>query len=548
MRHNNPFPINRRRFLQWTAGTAAATALSTDAFAELVQTAAKKKRNVLFIAVDDLKPLLGCYGNKMVKSPNIDGLAACGMVFSRAYCQQAVCAPSRNSLLTGKRPDTIGIYDLQTHFRTKLPDVVTLPQYFKQSGWHTESLGKIFHTAHGNYDDARSWSVPSQETGPVPDNQKDRPDAYKEFSDAGTRDNDDYFEAREFASTCGLPEPQQDEPTAAKPGQPPTYKNGPPTGMPNVADSDLFDGKLADLAIKRLEDFQAKNKLPGETRPFFLAVGFHKPHLPFIAPKKYWDMYQRDQFTPEPSRDLPQGAPQYAGHGTGEATLFQGVPKQGPVSNDLARELIHGYHACVSYVDAQVGRILAELDKQGLRDNTIVILWGDHGWHLGDHGQWAKQTNFENAAHAPLIISVPRMKNAGQKCDALVEFVDIYPSLVEVAGLKTPSGLEGTSFAPLLADPRRPWKTAAFHVWPRRIKNVIVGEGRAMRTDRYRLCEWTLDDKTGKPAMELYDFVADPGETVNLASKPENAELVAQLAKKLHAGWRAALPPASAKG
>ena len=534
--------ITRRRFLELAAGSGAAGTLSG-----LLPAAAqpKKPKNVLFIAVDDLKPLLGCYGSKTVKSPNIDKLAARGMTFTRTYCQQATCAPSRNSLLTGLRPETIGIYDLSTNFRTKVPNVVTLPQYFKQNGYHTESMGKIFHTAQGNHDDPRSWSVPSQQKGAIPPEELNRPDAYKDFTAAVANDDNEYFEALEYAAFCGIA-PQTAPPSAPPaPGSdeaaPAGRKNGPPTRSPNVPDTNLQDGKTANLAIERM------NALKGGDKPFFLAVGFLKPHLPFVAPKKYWDLYKREDFTPDSNHVLPKGAPEFAGHWAGEASTYDGVPSGVPLPDDLARELMHGYHACVSYTDAQVGRVLAELDKLGLTDNTLVVLWGDHGWHLGDHGQWAKHTNFENAAHAPLIASIPGMKNRGATCEALTEFVDIYPSLVECAGLQMPDGLEGTSFAPLLSAPKTPWKTAAFHVWPRREKNKDVGLGRAMRTDRYRLCEWSVNGDPTQTVMELYDFVRDPLETVNLATLPENAKLVSELTTKLHAGWKAALPPKAAK-
>jgi iduronate 2-sulfatase len=493
--------LSRRRFLYLAAAGGAAAAWEGWNGSAWAQDAAKKRRNVLFIAADDLRPTLGCYGDPLVQSPNIDRMAADGMVFQRAYCQQAVCSPSRNGVLTGLRPDTIGIYDLPTHFRTKLPDVVTLPQHFQENGYHTERMGKIFHTAHGNYDDRRSWTVSPGPFGPPPETE-DRTEA------ASRRQQP--------------PRPQQ-------------RPNGPPTGMPDVEDNALGDGKMTDRAVERLRELAKGEK------PFFLALGYHKPHLPFIAPKRYWDRYDPAKFTLEPLKNLPEGAPPYAGQGAGELRTYAGVPKQGPIPDDMARRLLHGYYACISYIDALIGRVLDELDRLGLKDDTIVILWGDHGWHLGDHGMWAKHTNFEQATNAPIIVRAPDQKKKG-RTDALVEFVDMYPSLCELAGLTPPKGLEGTSFVPLLDDPKRPWKSAVFHLWPKTVQGR-KGMGRSLRTDRYRLTEWTFEGFPEDTTIELYDYRDDPRETANLATKPENEKLVRELRDRLAAGWKSALPP-----
>jgi len=381
------------------------------------QNAAKRKMNVLFIAVDDLRPTLGCYDAPVVQSPNIDKLAARGIVFTRTYCQYAICAGSRNSLLTGRRPDTIGIWNLSTNFRTKLPDVVTLPQQFKKNGYHVEGMGKIFHTSNCNHDDEQSWSValwPATERGAL------REKARQEC----------------FAKKPRLPQP--------------------PTGAPS-ATKQLFDIKLTNHTMKRLSAL----KVDGN-KPFFLAVGFLKPHLPFIAPKRYWNLYDPTQFKLEDRKDLPTYTPPYAANNAAELQSYAGVPQKGPIPDQLARHLIHGYYACISYIDAQIGRILDKLNQLGLRESTIVILWGDHGWHLGDHGMWSKLTTYERATHSTLIISAPGMRAVGQKCNALTEFVDIYPSLCELAGLPKTNGLEGTSFVPLMNNPKRAWKKAAF--------------------------------------------------------------------------------------
>ncbi len=460
--------------------------------------------NVLFIAADDLKPLLGCYGAPVVKSPCIDRLAARGLVFTRAYCQQAVCAPSRNSLLTGLRPDTIGIYDLATFFRTKVPDAVTLPQLFRKNGYRTQSIGKIYHTGHGNRDDALSWSEPSIRPGgqyALPESTEARRKRMKE---------------------------------AKERGQDASRLQGPATECADVPDDAYADGKIAAEAVRRLGEMK--------DGPFFLAVGFLKPHLPFCAPKKYWDLYDRASFRAPDVQKLPEGAPAFAGHNSGELRKYCDIPPVEPLTAAQASELIHGYHAAVSYVDAQVGRLLDALDRLGLAGRTAVVLWGDHGWHLGDHGLWCKHTNFEQAARVPLILSVPGQRRPGSRTGALAEFVDIYPTLAGLCGLKPPETIEGTSLAPLLEDPDRPWKRAAFHLYPRGIRGQGSGMGRAVRTARHRLVEWTVRGKDFR-ALELYDYQSDPDETVNLAAKPGHEKTVKELLDLLHGGWKAARPP-----
>lgn len=466
----------------------------------------KERRNVLFIAVDDLRPELGCYGHPLVKSPNIDRLAQGGLLFTRAYCQQAVCNPSRASLLTGLRPETLKVLDLPTHFRDVYPDALTIPQHFKSQGYFTQRFGKIFHVGHGNRDDALSWSVRAPRVSvPAADRPADVANAAAPVAAAASGRN---------ASL---------------------HANDLPYESRDVADNALPDGVIADQAIEALQ--QAKD------RPFFLAVGFHKPHLPFVAPKKYWDLYHPDQIRLAANPHHPQDAPAYANNDAGELRNYKGMPKKGAIPDDEARRLIHGYYACVSYTDAQIGRVLAELDKLGLREKTIVILWGDHGWQLGEHATWCKHTAWETATWAPLIISVPGQKTAGTRTNALVEFVDVFPSLVDLCGLPMPPGLEGLSFKPLIEDPQREWKTAAFSVWPKKIPGQGDGFGRALRTDRYRLVEWSVPGKEFTE-YELYDHQTDPQENESLAKKPEHRQLVEALARQLHAGWQAALPGA----
>ena len=469
-----------------------------------------KRMNVLFIAVDDLRPQLGCYGQTQMKTPNIDALAERGLLFNRAYVQQAVCSPSRTSLLTGRRPDTTKVYDLETHFRTTIPDVVTLPQYFKQQGYHTQGFGKIYH---GGLDDAASWSVPHTHPGGP---------AY------GSREINERIAERR--------KQQQQQPRQGRQGgNRERPEKGPPWEVADVDDDALPDGKTAIGAIKALNEIKDK--------PFFLAVGFIKPHLPFVAPKKYFDLYPPEQIELPKNDQRPQGIPKYAVTNFGELRGYEGMPKDPePITADQARDLIRAYYAAVSYTDAQVGRVVAELDRLGLRENTIIVLWGDHGWHLGEQGQWCKHTNFENATRVPLIVSVPSgHPKPAVKTDALVETVDLYPTLCELAALGRPDGLEGTSFAPLFADPSRAWKRAAFSQYPREGRKVM---GYSIRTDRYRYTEWQ-DSATRKSlAAELYDHETDPAETVNVADKADQVDTVKKLSAQLNAGWKAALPPA----
>ena len=491
------------------------------------ETNAQKKPNVLFIAIDDLRPELGCYGKDYIKSPNIDALASNGIVFTRAYCQQAVCSPSRSSLLTGMRPDTTKVWDLVTHFRKALPDAQTLPQLFKNNGYFTQGMGKIFH---GSLNDEPSWSVPWV----VPSAPK-------------------YALAHSEAKNTANVEGEPDSPPTAKEGKKNKKKGKKSAGGDNeegggagrgmvyecadVPDNTYQDGKVADLAIQTLKELSKKDQ------PFFLAVGFIKPHLPWVSPKKYWDMYDEQSIKLAPNPFYPKDAPDYAVRKyDGEIYQYLGMsPKGTPVPDELAHKLKHAYFASVSYTDAQVGRVMAELKTLGLDKNTVVILWGDHGWKLGEHGAWGKHSNVENDANAPLIISVPGMKSAGSKTDSLVEFVDIYPTLADLAGLPLPATLEGTSFKPLLNNLSLPWKTAAFNQYPR---NEIMGY--SMRTDRYRFTVWcNKDDHTKIDSLELYDHKNDPQENTNIAKDPANAELVKTLMDQFNKGWQGNKPPTS---
>ncbi len=448
--------------------------------------------NVLLICVDDLKPVLGCYGDKTIKSPNIDKLAARGLRFERAYCNQAVCAPSRNALMTGLRSTTLGIYDLGTNFREAAPDAVTLAQYFQQQGYRTEALGKIFHVGHGNHEDPASWTVPHW-----------KPKTSGLGGGYALKENRPPQQTREEARFANVPEA-----AASK------LPRGAATESADVPDNTYADGLIADEAIHRLNVVKAN-----PAKPFFMAVGFHKPHLPFVAPKKYWDLYERTSFEPARLQKPPEGAPPFAPTTWGELRQYSDIPETGPLTPEQQRHLIHGYYAAVSYMDAQLGRVVQELDRLGLGTNTIIALWGDHGWHLGDHGMWCKHSNYEQANRIPLIVCAPGGK-PGARTGALAETVDLYPTLCELAGLPIPQGLDGASFAAALRNPlTAKTKEAVFHAYPRspRLQGELVG--RAVRTERYRLVEWK---KPGAPAdtaiLELYDYQTDAEETRNLAA------------------------------
>ncbi|HTM50503.1 MAG TPA: sulfatase [Bryobacteraceae bacterium] len=485
-------PFTRRRCLQQGL-------LSLGGLALRGAQAAPARPNILFIAVDDLRPELGCYGRNYIKSPNIDRIARQGMTFNRAYCQQAVCSPSRSSLLTGARPDSTKVWDLVTHFRDAMPNVVTLPQHFKQNGYFVQGMGKIFHPG---YDDPRSWSTPWQTPNPP---------AYAQVKTSPVADDD---------------KPRKN----GKRG-----KSGPPFESADVPDNTFKDGMVAEWAVGTLR------ALAGKPAPFFLAVGFAKPHLPFVSPKKYWDLYDPARIKLAPNPFHPRDAPEYALTNSGELRNYQGMPADGPIPDDLARRLKHGYYAAISYTDAQIGKVLDELDRLDLRKNTIIVLWGDHGWKLGEHGEWAKHSNVENDANAPLLLSVPGMKNAGKSSEALVEFVDIYPTLSELAGMPLPGHLEGSSMKPLLDNPALRWKPAAFSQYPRG-RGLM---GYSMRTDRYRFTVWVgRGDHSKVDAIELYDHQADPQENTNIAKAPANAELVHRLMEQWRRGWRAAKPDA----
>lgn len=476
---------------------------------------AADRPNVLFVAVDDLRPEFGAYGANYVKSPNLDRLAKAGVTFHRAYCQQAVCSPTRSSLLTGTRPDTTKVWDLVTHFRTALPDVVTLPQHFKNNGYFVQGMGKIYH---GGFDDPVSWSVPWQtpkaQTYGHPENNR--------YGRPGT-DPDDA---------------KGEKAGAKKKSAEKRNSRGPAFEGADVPDNTFQDGKVAELAVATLREMKAKQQ------PFFLAVGFVKPHLPFVAPKKYWDLYDPAKIQLAPNKYRPKDAPDYSILPGGELRSYKDIPESS-IPDDLARQLKHGYYAAISYMDAQLGKVLDELERLGLREKTIVVLWGDHGWKLGEHDAWCKHSNSENDTNGSLLLSAPGLKTAGAHSRSILEFVDIYPTLADLAGLPLPKHLEGISFKPVLENPGRTWKQAAFSQYPRPGSKSGSGQlmGYSMRTDRHRFTVWVARNDASKvEAIELYDHTTDPQENQNLAGRKENAALVDKLMAQWKAGWRGALP------
>ncbi|MEM7391744.1 MAG: sulfatase [Verrucomicrobiota bacterium] len=459
--------------------------------------ASAAKPNVLFIAVDDLRPELGCYGREQIKSPHIDRLAQRGLLFERTYCQQAICMASRASLMSGYRPDKGEIYRNGPLF-SHVPDALTLNQHFMNHGYEAVAMGKIYH--HKS-DYRQGWSR-------------------------------DWFRPQGAWEGRGYLSPEAQRHVRAYTRKNPKAKRkgmGPAFEAADVPDNAYAEGLIAERAIEEL------NRL--KDKPFFLAVGFVRPHLPFNAPKKYWDLYAEEDIRLARSRVIPKDVPEVALTSWGELRGYHGMPKRGPMPDDLARRLIHGYYACISYVDAMVGRVLEELDRLELREKTIVVLWGDHGWKLGEHGMWCKHTNFELDTRVPLMIRAPGMAAAGGKTMALTELVDIYPTLCDLAGLPKPDHLEGTSMAPLLDDPALPWKQAAFSQYSR---GSLRGD--SMRTSRYRYTEWR-NRKSGKIEFrELYDYDREGREISNLAGDAENRKLVGRLSEMLSGGYQAAKP------
>lgn len=511
--------------VRWMA--AVAVTLTTTLCSSWTDAQESAPPNVLFIAVDDLKPLIGAFGDEHAVTPNLDRLAARGTAFLNAHCQQAVCAPSRVSLLTGLRPDTTKVWDLKTQFRAALPDVVTLPQRFRQAGYESVGMGKIYdpRSAGGrNKMDAASWSEPFHNI----DSADSATFSYQNPETVA------HIEAKR-AALADLPKGYDKQLKAIFP------EGKPATDRADVPDSTYHDGAMTDYAIGRLAGYRDNDQ------PFFLAVGFKKPHLPFNAPEKYWQLYDRAALPMPTYTQAAEGAPDYAGQPGWELRSNYDVPKDGPISEDKQRELIHGYYAATSYIDAQVGRLLDALDANGQAEHTIIVLWGDHGWHLGDHDMWCKHTNYEQATRSPLIIVAPGVGQVGTKSHAPVEFVDVYPTLLDLASIEPAGDLHGVTLRPIMEDPSAFVKDFAVSQYPRGGgKNAMMGY--AFRSDRYRLVQWLkVGSRVGDinaPLVdsELYDYEADPLETRNLIDDPAYAEVRADMEAKAEA-YRAAMSP-----
>jgi iduronate 2-sulfatase len=447
--------------------------------------AQKKKKNVLFIATDDLAPALGCYGNKVVKTPNLDRLAQRGVRFTRAYTQFALCSPSRTSLMTGLGPDTTKVYELVTHFRTVLPDVVTLAQCFRQNGYVAARVGKIYHYSnpggigtHG-LDDEPSWDERVNPRG------VDKDEEPKLINHTPKRTG--FGSALAFYAS---PEP----------------------------DEKHTDGMVAAETIRLMEKYKE--------RPFFIGAGFYRPHCPYIAPKKYFDLYPPEKLEPlEVSEAEMQNAPPIA---------YYTKPANWGLTVEQQKEVLQAYYASVSFVDANVGKVLDALDRMGLTESTEIVFWSDHGYGLGEHGQWMKQTIFEAATRIPLIFAGPGVKSKGKVCGRTVEMLDFYPTLADLCGLeKVPANLHGKSLRPLLDNPGAAWDRPALSQMRGNGNNKVMGY--SLRTERYRYTEWD----GGKEGLELYDYQKDPAEMKNLAKEESTAKLRANLASRLHAVMQA---------
>ena len=516
-----------------------------------------QKPNILFIGIDDLRTELGSYGSEIAISPNLDELASEGLQFNNAYCQQAICGPSRASLLTGIRPESSGVFHNYIKFREANPNVITLPQHFKNNGYETVYTGKIFH--HGDKDDEKSWSrLPALDSmknvkKPVgfalKENNEERKKTRKEM-------NAKYGNVARFGLASGV-----------------AYESA------DVPDNTYRDGYHTELAIATMKEMATKSH-----KPFFLGLGFNKPHLNWTAPKKYWDLYDREKIKLSIQTEAPENGATMGLHPSFELRVRSGIPKKGEINDELAVTLKHAYLACISYVDAQIGKMITALENEGLRENTIIIVWSDHGFHLGEMGIWGKATNYEIATRVPMMIWTPDMPKGsqGKTTDALVELIDMYPTLADLAGLEIPKHVEGTSFTKLINTPNTAWKTAAFSQFPspalrewgafpirpamretyfgpllKQVEDKIKKQqgkkwnrdlfennlmGYAMRTKQYRFIVWK--DRTNpekEPVfVELYNHKTDPSETKNIAAN--HPELVLQLMKQFNKGWKGNKP------
>jgi len=436
--------------------------------------------NVLFIVADDLNMLLGSYGAEGVKTPNIDKLASEGRAFTRAYVQNPLCNPSRASMMTGKRPDELGIQRLHKSFRDLYPEIETIPQYFKQYGYHSVGIGKIYHNWGEQFKDGdpSSWSEPP-------------------FYHWATHYHDWYVPGRPYQWYFDL-------------------DKGPAVQREDVPDEAYIDGRIANATVNKLRELQ-------ET-PFFLAVGFWKPHLPYNAPKKYWDLYERDDLPSPPKYESPvDGVPEIAYVNSKEARSYTDVPKEDEIPEWEKRELRHGYLAAISYLDTQVGKVLDELKRLDLDEETAVIFVSDHGYHAGEHGQFGKWTNFEIGTRVPLIIKTPGMNAPGKKSDSIVELIDLYPTLIELGKLPEKDNLSGVSLTPILKNPEVDVKSVAISQTTRPLQGGANYEilGSSIRNEKYRYNIWVRQEDKKIIAEELYNLSGAPFYVKNIADDEE---------------------------
>jgi len=435
--------------------------------------------NVLFIAVDDLRPELNCYGKTHMHTPNMDRLAARGTLFEKAYCMVPTCGASRASMMTGIRPTPTRFINHLSRADEDAPNATTMNSHFKQHGYTTASLGKVFHHPQ---DSNKGWSRPAWRQKHSPGRSYYLPENVKKRANAKN-----------------------------VPGK----KNGPAYEIADVPDDQYPDAEVAAKAIRRLK------QLKHQGNPWFMVVGFYRPHLPFVVPKKYWDLYPRDTIRLPENNYIPEHAPQVSIHNNGELRHYTDIPQKGPVSKDTAINLIRGYYASVSFVDAQIGRVVQALNKTGQSDNTIIVLWSDHGWNLLEHTLWQKHSCYETSLQIPLIVAVPG-KDPEQRSPALIESIDLYPTLCELTGIPTPEHTQGTSFVPLLDNPLKPWKTHAVS---------RIQQGDSIRTQRYRYTNYT---KNGKHIGHmLYDHDTDPQENVSIVKRPEMKSTAEHLKEQL---------------
>lgn len=494
----------------------------------------KLKPNVLFVSIDDLRPTMGAYGDTTAITPNLDQLAREGITFRQTFCQAAVCAPSRASLMMGQRPDATRVWHLGDKFREINPEAVTMPQYFSHFGYYTVNIGKIFH----NYmPDSVSWDEPDL-----------RPARYLRPDWLG-RDGETFYISEEVNRSQAI---KRDSLLKLRPVRyADGWNTGPAWEAADVHDTMYYDGAQTKLAKQTL------TRLAGMDQPFFFGLGYFRPHLPFAVPKKYWDLYDPLAIPLAPNPNVPEGAPLFTMNSMYELRHYDGFGHIGHptstyrMSEDTARILKHGYYASVSYVDALLGDLIDHLKQLDLYEKTIIIVWGDHGWKLGDHNSWGKMTNYNIDLQVPMIIRYPDQARRGAQTFAFTELVDMFPSLCELAGIEVPDYMEGTSFVPLLENPELPWKKAAFSQFHRR-PGVAADGGRYMgysiNTTEHHYIEWyTWDHQTGTRGelvrAELYDRINDPYEKENIADRKGYGRLIDSLAGQLAAGWEKALPP-----